>query len=104
METLLRVRESKFELISSYQINLIIMRLEMGVDHSGSDISGALPHVVFLEAGENIIRIYEREANSPSVQFEIFILTDVPVEDYMPTDEDALQVLNLTGINNFMLH
>lgn len=50
--------------------------------------------------GANSMRIYERESGAPSVQFEIFVLSDVDYVDFIPTDAMAAEALDLTIIGN----
>lgn len=52
----------------------------------------------FFVEGENSMRIYERESGDPSVQFEIFVISDVDYTDYIPTDTQAMEALGLSTI------
>ena len=48
-----------------------------------------------FQQGENVMRIYEREASPNSVQFEFLVLVNVDETQYMPTDLDLAKTYGL---------
>lgn len=55
--------------------------------------------------GPNVLRVYERESGDPSVQFEIFVISDVDYGDYRPTDGEAIAALGLdAAARDYSIH
>jgi hypothetical protein len=65
----------------------------VGARDPADDTDPTYPLAKTFRAGENVVRIYERESGDPSVQFELFIICD-DIE-YRPTDDHARAALEI---------